>query len=130
MLSQHTALTCPTLQHTEDVGSPLLTSQKQTSAANLLCCVLETIMLLVASLWKAQFSIPFCETPYTTLMVKPAAKLRVVTLQSPLTLPTAWVCHAMVQKPLPLLSRRSSSRVTSTACLLTLVLCRQTTTCS
>ena len=129
-LSQHTALTCPTLQHTEDAGSLLHTSHKETSAVYLLCCVLETVLLLVASLWKAQFSLPFCKTQYTTLMVKAAAQPRFATPESSFTLPTAWVCHAVVRKPLPLLGRRSSSRVTSTARLLTLVRCRQTTSCS
>jgi len=95
MLSQHTALTCPTLQHTEDAGFPLLAPHKETSRCKSLCCVLETILLLVASLWKAHFSLPFHETPDTTLRTKPVAQPFVATLESQPTLSSAWVRHAM-----------------------------------
>jgi hypothetical protein len=85
MLSQYTAVICPILQHTGLWFSSSYITQDDFSCKPL-CCVLETILLLVALLWKAHFSLPFCKTPGTTLMAKPLARLHVTMLESWTTL--------------------------------------------
>jgi len=97
MLSQHTALTCPTLQHTEDAGSPILAPHKETTCCRSLCCVLETILPLVASLWKAHFSLLSHKIPDATLRAKPVAQPHVAMLESQPTLSSASVRHTLAQ---------------------------------
>ena len=94
----HKTLPSLVLQHTEDVGSPLLAPHKETSCCKFLCCVLETILLLVVSLWKAHFLLPFRKTPDATLKAKPVAQPRVGMLESQPTL-SAWVHHTMARNP-------------------------------